>query len=118
MSGLPVPTFVSLLTTPFLIAIGQVLFKITSEKLVVSGNGVTTVFFDPLFILALTIYGSATLLWIYVLKSVPLAYAYSFMALTFVLVPLLAAFLMGETVTLKYAIGAALVITGLVVIQS
>lgn len=118
MSSLSLPIFVSLLATPFMIAVGQVLFKMTSEKLAASGNGFHTIFFEPLFILALVIYGSATLLWIYVLKSVPLAYAYSFMALTFVLVPLLAALWMGETVTLKYAVGAALIITGLVVIQT
>ena len=101
-----------------MIAVGQVLFKMTSEKLTSSGFGFHSIFFEPLFILALVIYGSATLLWIYVLKSVPLAYAYSFMALTFVLVPLLAALWMGETVTMKYAAGAALIIVGLVVIQT
>ena len=117
MSGLSGVIFISLLATPFMIAVGQVLFKMTSDKLVASGNGFHTILFEPLFILAIFIYGGATLLWIYVLKTVPLAYAYSFMALTFVIVPLLAALWMGETVTLKYAIGAALIIGGLVVIQ-
>jgi len=101
-----------------MIALGQILFKLTSEKLDASEKGFHTVFLQPLFILALVIYGAATLLWIYVLKSAPLSYAYSFMALSFVLVPILAAMWLGETVTLKYAIGAALIIAGLVVIQT
>ena len=118
MSGLSGSVVISLFATPFMIAVGQVLFKLTSAKLSASGSGFHTIFFEPLFILALVIYGGATLLWIHVLKTVPLAYAYSFMALTFVLVPLLAALWMGETVTLKYAIGAALIIVGLIVIQT
>ena len=118
MTNLSLPLYGLLFTTPLMIAFGQVLFKMTSEKLVSSQGKFHTVFFEPLFILALIIYGSATLLWLYVLKAVPLAYAYSFMALTFVLVPLFAALWLGETLTLKYALGAALIITGLVIVQS
>jgi len=103
-----------LIATPIMIAIGQVLFKMTSEKLVANDAPFHTALYNPVFILALGIYGGATLLWIYVLKTVPLSYAYSFMALTFVAVPLLAIAFLGETVNLKYAIGAALIISGLV----
>jgi len=118
MKSLAFPVYGLLLATPFMIALGQVLFKQTSERLSASGKAFHSIAFDPLFILALIIYGSATLLWIYVLKHVPLAYAYSFMALTFVLVPLMAALWLGETITLKYALGAALIIAGLVIVQT
>lgn len=111
-------TYGLLLLTPLLIAIGQVLFKMTSERLVAENAPFHTVLFNPVFILALTIYGGATLLWIYVLKLVPLSHAYSFMALTFVIVPLLAALWLGESVSLKYAFGAALIIAGLMVVQT
>lgn len=107
-----------LCATPVMIASGQVLFKMTSEKLAVTGAPFYTALFNPVFILALAIYGTATLLWIYVLKTVPLAYAYSFMAMTFVLVPLMAAFWVGETLTLRYAVGAACIIAGLLIVQS
>lgn len=107
-----------LLATPLMIAIGQVLFKLTSEKLVTTGGSFHTALFNPVFILALVIYGSATLLWIYVLKKIPLAYAYSFMALTFVLVPLMAALWLGETLTLRYALGAVFIIIGLLIVQT
>jgi len=69
-------------------------------------------------ILALFIYGSATLIWIYLLKFVPLSYAYSFMALTFIAVPVLSIVILNETLSLKYWAGSALIIAGLVVIQS
>lgn len=101
-----------------MIAAGQVLFKMTSEKLVQSNEPLVMALLNPVFILALAIYGSATLLWIYVLKVVPLAYAYSFMALTFVAVPIMAAVWLGETLTLKYAAGAFFIIVGLFIVQS
>lgn len=118
MTKLSLPIYGLLLLTPFMIAFGQVLFKMTSQKLVASNSKFHTVFLEPVFILALIIYGSATLLWLFVLKTVPLAYAYSFMALTFVIVPVMAALWLGETLTLKYAMGAALIILGLLIVQS
>lgn len=107
-----------LLLTPLMIATGQVLFKRTSQKLVADGAAFHTVLLNPVFILALVIYGSATLLWIYVLKSTPLAFAYSFMALTFIIVPLMSVMWLGETVSLRYALGAALIVAGLIVVQT
>lgn len=108
-----------LILTPALIAAGQLLFKLTSNRLV---DNPTAPFYaialEPMFLLALAIYGGATLLWIYVLKSAPLSYAYSFMGLTFVLVPLLSAIWLGETFTLKQMLGAGLIIAGLLVVQS
>lgn len=117
MTQLSLPLYGLLLATPMMIAFGQVLFKMTSQKLVNNSDKFHTILFEPLFILALIIYGSATLLWLYVLKTVPLIYAYSFMALTFVLVPLLASIWLGEAVTLKYAIGVVLIMAGLLIIQ-
>jgi len=108
-----------LLATPFMIAIGQVLFKLTSERLLArEGGHFFSIAFDPIFIAALILYGTATLLWIIVLKTVPLSFAYSFMALTFVIVPLLAALFLKEPLTLRYAFGASLIMAGLVIVQS
>lgn len=119
MRTLSLPLFGLLVLTPVMIAIGQVLFKVTSERLLAGGDApFYSIVFQPTFILALTIYGSATLIWIFVLKSVPLGYAYSFMALTFVIVPVLAAWLLGETLTIKYALGTALIMTGMIVAHS
>lgn len=118
INTLSLPMLGLLCLTPLSIAIGQVLFKMTSDKLVNTGAPFQSVLFNPIFILALAIYGGATLLWIYVLKSVPLIYAYSFMALTFVMVPILSIFFLGEQVNSRYIIGAALIILGLLVVQS
>ena len=103
---------------PMTIALGQLLFKIASQRLSATGKELYMVLFDPVMILALGIYGGATLIWIYLLKFVPLSYAYSFMALTFLAVPILSIFFLGETLNLKYWIGTALIIAGLIIIQS
>lgn len=118
MNTLTLPVMGLLVTIPVMIAVGQVLFKMTSEKLALTGAPLYSMFFNPVCILALAIYGIATILWIYVLKSAPLAYAYSFMALTFVIVPILASLWLGETVTSKYLIGTGLIMAGLVIVQS
>lgn len=67
--------------------------------------------------LALAIYGLATLLWIWILTRVPLSRAYPFVALAMILVPLASARLNGERVQPLFWLGAALVVTGIVVAQ-
>jgi len=102
-----------LIATPSLIAFGQLLFKHAGQNLASNQGKLYSLAYDPIFIGALALYGIATLAWVYVLQTVPLAKAYSFMALTFVIVPILAAFFLGEVMTLKYVIGAGLIICGL-----
>lgn len=119
MKPLTLPMTGLLILTPVLIAAGQVLFKMTSQKLAANDSApFYSIAVNPVFLLALSIYGGATLLWIYILKAVPLSYAYSFMALTFVIVPLFAALWLNETLSLKYALGAGLIIAGLIIVQS
>lgn len=65
-----------------------------------------------------TIYALATFMWVFVLPSVPLLLAYSFMVLTFVIVPILSALLLGEVITIRNFIGATLIIGGLMVVTT
>lgn len=119
MTSLPLPILALLIATPCAIAIGQVLFKVTSSRLLEQTNqNILGVFLDPVFICAGILYAGATLLWIYVLKMVPLTYAYSFMALTFVFVPILAYTFLGEGIGFRYVIGTTFIITGLVITNS
>lgn len=119
LKALPLSTLLPLILTPFLIAVGQVMFKMTGAKLAgAKAISVQAALFSPLFISALALYGGATLVWVYVLKTVPLSYAYSFMALTFVFVPVLAHFWLGETVSPRYMIAVALIVLGLVTLWS
>ncbi len=111
-------TWLGLIGTPLLIAFGQVLFKITSNT---AGDpslrSLLAMAANPVFIAALALYGFGTLVWIFVLRSVPLTIAYSFMGLTFCFVPLLAQLFFGEPLTLRYALGTVLIFAGLLAIN-
>ena len=112
-------TWIGLLGTPLLIAMGQILFKITSTTAGdVSLRGLLALAINPVLISALALYGFGTVVWIYVLRSVPLTIAYSFMGLTFCFVPLLAHVFFGEPLTLRYALGTALIFAGLLTINT
>jgi len=108
----------SLLGISALLAGGQTLFKVAAMGL--QGAGQTAM--DPLalgrqpsFWLALALYGCGTLLWIWVLQTVPLSRAYPFAALGFVIVPVIAAVFFAERLSLTYALGAGLIIAGVIV---
>jgi undecaprenyl phosphate-alpha-L-ara4N flippase subunit ArnE len=97
-----------------LLAAGQILFKRAAE----SGppmRGLTEIIGlagNPWVWAALTVYGGATIYWIYLLQQVPLTRAYPFAALSFVLVPGFAWLMFGDVVTLRYACGVALIVVG------
>lgn len=73
---------------------------------------------SPALLGASTLYGAGTLIWVYVLKTVPLSYACSFMALTFVIVPVLARFWFGEPLNTRHFLGMWLVVSGLATLWS
>ena len=97
---------------------GQLLFRMTAvgAPSLATWNGLSTLIMNPLFLLALFIYGAATLLWVGVLQQVPLSRAYAFTALSFVIVPVAAIVLFGEPASARLGIGVVLVIAGLALI--
>ncbi|MGI2032917.1 EamA family transporter [Rhizobium panacihumi] len=117
-ASLSAMTWIGLLGTPLLIAMGQVLFKMTSNTAGdFSVRGLVALAANPILIAALVLYGLGTIVWIYVLKSVPLTIAYSFMGLTFCFVPLLAHLFFGEPLSFRYAVGTTLIFAGLLAIN-
>jgi undecaprenyl phosphate-alpha-L-ara4N flippase subunit ArnE len=112
-------TWIGLISTPFMIAGGQVLFKLTSRDVGdFNVGGVYRMLLNPYLLSALALYGLGTVVWIHVLKIVPLTIAYSFMALTFCIVPVLAHFLLNEPITWKYGFGALLIMGGMLIINT
>ena len=95
----------------FGIAVGQILFKLAALRL--SGDGSLWVrWLNPYFIIALCVYGLATLLWIWVLRTVPLHLAYPLMALAFLFVPALSNIFLGEPFQPQTFFGGALIMLG------
>lgn len=66
--------------------------------------------------LGLVLYGLSTLFWLSALSKKDLSYVYPFVAGTYILVLLLSYFVLKENFGLDRVIGAALVLTGLVII--
>lgn len=101
------------LTCVFLIAVGQVLFK--AVGMAIQGAG-TFVEMRALLLggLAAFIYLVATAAWIWLLRTAPLSRAYPYMALSFVLVPLMSAYLYRESLSFQYLFGILLVVGGII----
>lgn len=117
-AAMPLPVLAGLVLTPIMISVGQVLFKLTSARAgSFDASGLLRLMVDPYLITAFAIYGLGTIVWVYVLKSIPLSVAYPFMALTFCAVPLLAWLLLGETLSLRYGLGSALIVAGLFIVN-
>ena len=112
---------IKLVAFAFIIAIGQLMFKRVSMGLA-GVQGLEAIALrlatDPLFILALMLYGSATILWVLALREVPLSIAYPFTALAFVLVPLASAAIFPEPLGPRYFIGLAFVVGGVWILGS
>ena len=103
-----------LLLTPLLLSAGQFLFKKTAAGLEARSLAefLTSLLTSPWFWAALTVYGAATLLWVFALSRVPLTGAMPFVALTFVIVPAIGAAFLGERLNLTYWLGVTLIIAG------
>jgi drug/metabolite transporter (DMT)-like permease len=101
------------------LSIGQLLFKQAGLAMQARSvaEGFALVLRLPSFYAALTLYGLATLLWVWILSRVPLALAYPWVAAGVVIVPLLSWWVYGERVNLTFWFGAALIVVGILITQ-
>lgn len=65
--------------------------------------------------MALTIYGGAMLMWLWILGRVPITQAFAFFGLSFFLVPYLANRYLGDPISQYTWVGAVIILTGIVV---
>lgn len=114
---MPVRSLLLTLLCVLLIAVGQLLFKSAAQRWEFAGLTWATLvsFLSPIMLVALAIYAFATVLWVYVLRTVPLGAAYAVFSLAFVIVPLLAYFVLGERLTVNTLVGGALIVAGVVI---
>jgi undecaprenyl phosphate-alpha-L-ara4N flippase subunit ArnE len=98
-----------ILATVFSLAIGQICFKLAAPAF---SNFSIKSLFEPIFIVALVVYAVATVLWVICLSRVPLTLAYPIVALSYIIVPLLAKVFLGESLSMHSFIGAAVIIAG------
>jgi drug/metabolite transporter (DMT)-like permease len=100
-----------------LLAVGQMLFKSAANQWRVDGwswSSVSTLF-SPSFVAAMALYAGATILWLAILRVVPLSIAFPVFALSFLFVPVLAHFVWGEPLTARTLLGGAIIVIGVIV---
>jgi undecaprenyl phosphate-alpha-L-ara4N flippase subunit ArnE len=91
---------------------GQILFKLAARDMAQGDGLVTQVLLNGWLWTALAVYAAATAFWVLLLRQLPLNLAYPFVALAFVIVPLLSHWLLGEPLRWQNLAGAALIIAG------
>jgi len=95
---------------------GQILFKLAANRSIPDrslGERVLDLAQNRYFLAALFLYAALSVLWVWILSVTPLSRAYPFVALAFVLTPLLGGLLFGETISIRLLGGMALILCGL-----
>ncbi|QOL50926.1 EamA family transporter [Massilia litorea] len=96
---------------------GQLLFKLAAMHLAQRTPASSVISYLNVYLVSgLFLYGLLTMLWVWILRSVPLSKAYPFVALSFVFTPMLSKFVLGEQLSPGYFAGLALIAAGVVVI--
>jgi len=109
--------FFLLIISVLFLSFGQILFKLAAKEFP------STISFETLFIflvnkyffIAICLYATASFLWVWALNSLPLSSAYPFMALAFIIVPILSYLILGEQLTSSILIGSVVIIVGLII---
>ncbi len=70
----------------------------------------------PLIWVAIVLYGLDLVLWLIVLSHFPLGYAYLFLALTYIGIPLSSTFFLGESLSIAQIIGMILIACGVAIV--
>jgi drug/metabolite transporter (DMT)-like permease len=103
--------YLLLFTTTALLALGQVLFKMTAGD---NPSDTWAFLFSPIFLAALVVYGIATLCWILTLRQVPLTAAYPMQALAIVIVLFIGVLVFKEKLSIVQWVGAAAILGGVI----
>lgn len=107
-----IPQFFFIILTVMALSVGQILFKMAASGFEFSVAGFISSLLNIKLIIALIVYFFATLMWLFVLKATPLRVAYPFAAFAFIAVPILAHFLLGESISWNTFVGAGLIAVG------
>ena len=94
---------------------GQILFKAAAGRIGETAS-IFALFRSPYFLAAVAIYGTLSVLWVYILAGLELSVAYPFAALSFVFTPIIAYFVYSETISTNFLAGLVLIVSGLLVI--
>ena len=107
--------YVLLLINVFLGVSGQFLIKSGVNGAEFASSPFVNIFkalFTPLVFTGFVLYGISSLLWIMILKNIPLSIAYPTLSLGYIAVLIISYLYLGETLTLYNVFGSLLIIVG------
>lgn len=109
-------TWILLIAFPVGVGVGQVMLKLATRQL---GPEPTfwTAATEPVLLGAVGLYGALGFVWLLILRQIPLNTAYPFVALSFVVTPLLAWQFLGERPAGLYFLGIGLICAGVAITQ-
>lgn len=103
------------------ISLGQLLLKLAAINLDNAnawGIRVGTFCLNAYLLAGLCVLGLSTMLWVWVLRSLSLSIAYPFMALAFVIVPVLSYQVLGEPLGWRNLLGGVLIVSGVAIVST
>ena len=116
--GLSSMNVMVLVAYAFAMAGGQILFKLAALRVAGGsiGERLLGLIHSAFFLIAVTLYIGLTVLWVWILTFTPLSRAYAFVALAFVLTPVTGAIIFSEPISVRFVVGTAFVVVGLICI--
>ena len=109
----PVSSFIFLIFMISCTTAAQVFFKFAGLQESRGTTTLLTLILNPWLFTGLCASAVGMLFWVLTLRKIPLAKAYPWTALVYVLTPFLSIFFFKETLTIQYSIGLSLIITGI-----
>jgi len=111
--------FILAVLTALLMALGQIFFK---KAAILNADSESTVFLikylkNYWFLLAIFIFGVATVVWVKALSKSNLSTLYPVLSLAFVMVPLMSIFLFKEKLSVIGMIGVATIVVGVILMS-
>ncbi|UUZ71775.1 EamA family transporter [Polaromonas sp. P1(28)-8] len=103
------------------ISLGQLLLKMAAMNLHnpdALGFWLAGLRINAHLISGVAVLGCSTLLWVWVLRGIPLSIAYPFMALAFIFVPVLSFYVLGEPLGWRQAAGGLMIALGVIIVSS
>jgi drug/metabolite transporter (DMT)-like permease len=105
-----------LMAYPLAVSAGQLMFKAAALRLP-AGDVSAKAMLSPWLIAAYSLWVLLSLMWLFIIREVPLNRAYPFVALSFVVTPLLAWTVFDERLDIRYGLGITLIVAGVILTQ-
>lgn len=108
-----------LLATSMILAIaGQIFLKkgVSVSSLSLNYLSIFKTLFSPMVFLGFFLYGTSSIVWLFVLKKFPLSTAYPALSLTYIAIVLFSVIIFKEPLTINKIIGITLIFSGVYIL--